>query len=126
MFLKMNKELIFKILGLALILSACMLAVIKVSSIPDAHYQINAWLQPDEGSNDALFILSGVLLFELVLLVSRFVLGYCLYCKKSLNNWQFYPLVILVCISGFYFTGIILSLAAIVLRQYQVHNEAKT
>jgi len=125
MFEKMNKDLNFKILGIALILSACILAVIKILSIPDAHYQINAWLQPSEGSYDALLILSGVLLFELVVLVSRFVLGYCLCFNKSLNNWQFYPLVLLVGISGFYFTGVILSLAAIVLRLYQTHNEAK-
>jgi hypothetical protein len=122
----MNKELNFKIVGLTLLLSTGILVVIKISSIPDAYYQMDAWLQSDEGSNDVLFMLSGVLAFEILLLASRFVLGYCLFCKKTLNNWQFYTLAILVGVSGFYFTGIILSLAAIVLRHYQVRYEAKT
>ena len=106
----MNRALIQRGLGVALILSGLVLLVLKVLSIPEARQSWDSWAAPDSGT--ALFI--GALAFESVLLAGRFALGYCIYSNKHLGPWLFYALAVLVAISGV--TGIILAAACIAIR----------
>jgi len=122
MFQIMNKLFISKLVGIALIISAIGLLIFKAFSIPDLMHSTEAWLsQSDQSAYPLVF---GVLVYELILLVSRALLGYALLVGKQLSVWVFCLLSALTFVSGW--SGIILSVAAIVLRFYKGHHAVKT
>ncbi|MBE7215957.1 hypothetical protein MK852_16185 [Shewanella benthica] len=109
----MNRALIQKGIGSALILSGLVLLVLKVSSISDSHQTWDSWASPENGT--MWFI--GVLVLELVFLASRFILGYFVYLSKNMRPWLIYPLAVLTAVSGL--SGIVLVAAVLVLRFWQ-------
>jgi small-conductance mechanosensitive channel len=117
----MNRALLQKGIGLALILSGVILLALKIMSLPEAKESWDAWASPNSGT--LLFI--GALVAESLFLVARFFLGYFHLKSKYLGPRVFYPLVVLVALSGL--SGIILVVASVALRfgQGQVYA-AKT
>ena len=108
-----------KFLALALLISTAVLVVIKVTSIPEAYRNLDAYLNPRESDFSLTLWFTAILSFELVLVAGRFFLGYCLYCQKQLKPWLFYTVVIIVALSGFYLSGLVFALLAIGLRIYK-------
>jgi len=106
----MNRAIIKKGIGIALIISGLILLALKVSSLGEAREGWNAWASPDSGF---LWFL-GALTLELVLLGCRLMLGYLLYSGKNISTWSFYPLAVLTAVSGL--SGIILVIATLVMR----------
>ncbi len=105
-------------IGLALILSGLVLLVLKSVSIPEAQESWDAWSTPNSGT--LLFI--GAVAAELLLLAARFGLGCFVYTNRELGPWSFYPLVVLVAISGA--SGIVLVTACLALRFSQGKGHA--
>lgn len=118
----MNRDVISKIIGIALIASAIILLLLKLESIPNAYNSMEAWLSPDGEPNTIYLILSGILAFEVLLLAGRSLLGYFLFVGKKLNVVAFYTLVSVVAISGI--SGIVFSLSVVILRHYRGSNGA--
>ena len=109
----MNRALIQKGIGAALILSGLVLLALKISSTSEAQQSWDSWASPESGG--MLFV--GVLALELAFLVSRFTLGYFVYQSKNMGPWLFYPLAILTAVSGL--SGIVLVAAVLALRFWQ-------
>ena len=117
----MNRTLAQKVIGLALVLSGLVLLALKITSIPEAKENLDAWAYP--GSGTLLFI--GVLATELLLLSARFFLGYVHLTGRHLGPWSFYPLVVFIALSGL--SGIILGAASVAIRFWQGQGQvAKT
>ncbi|ADZ90926.1 hypothetical protein [Marinomonas mediterranea] len=109
----MNRVLIQKGIGAALILSGVALLVLKISSASEAQQSWDFWASPESGG--MLFV--GAVALELVFLVSRFTLGYFVYQCKNMGPWLFYPLALLTSVSGL--SGIVLVAAVLALRFWQ-------
>lgn len=118
----MNRGLIEKGIGLALVLSGIIILVLKAISIPEAKEGWSSFASP----NDGTALLAGVLVIELLFLAARFFLGYIHFQNKHLRPWVFYPIVVIVAISGL--SGIILAIGCLASRlwQGQGHHVAKT
>ncbi|MBB3170214.1 hypothetical protein [Simiduia aestuariiviva] len=102
-------------------ISVLILLALKLSSLPEARQVADSWAYPESGT---LWFLGG-LAVELMLLVARFILGYFVYIGRHASPWVFYPLVVLVAVSGF--SGLALSVAALALRLWQgAHCAVKT
>ena len=114
----MNRALIQKVIGLALVLSGVVLLALKITNIPDAKESWDAWASPNSGT----FLFIGVLAAELLFLAARFFLGYIHFKSKHLGPWSFYPLVVFVALSGL--SGIILGAASIAIRFWQGQGHA--
>jgi len=126
MFTAINREYLTKIIAIVLLVSSGILLVIKAMSISDAYQMIGSYLQPNDNTSSTLLILLSVMAFELSTILGRFYLGYCLFYRKSLNNWRFYGLAFLTFLSGFYFTGPVLSLTLICLLMFKgANNQSK-
>lgn len=115
----MDRALIQKGLGIALILSGLVLLVLKLLSVPEAQQSWDTWAAPDSGTS--LFIVA--LVAESVLLAARFALGFFVYLNIQLGPWLFYTLAVLVAISSI--TGIILVLVCVLFRFLQGQDHAK-
>ncbi len=109
----MNRALIQKGIGVALIVSGLVLLALKISSMSEAQQSWDSWASPESGT--MWFI--GSLVLELLFLISRFSLGYFTYLGKHVGPWFFYPLAVLTAVSGV--TGIVLVAAVLVLRFWQ-------
>jgi len=109
----MNRALIQKGIGGALVLSGVVLFVLKVSSTSEARQGWDSWASPESG----VMWFVGVLALEVAFLVSRFVLGYFVFQSKNMGPWLFYPLAILNAVSGL--SGIVLVAAVLVIRFWQ-------
>lgn len=107
----MSRLIIRKGIGLTLIASSIVILVLKLSNISQARDSINAWALPE----DSALIFIAVLIFELVMLVSRFTLGYFIYQSNNIKPWVLYPLAVLTIISGL--TGVALVFTFLVLRK---------
>ncbi len=114
----MNRALVQKGIGLALVLSGVVLLALKITSLSDAKESWDAWASPNSGT--LLFV--GVLAAELLFLASRFFLGYVHLKNKHLGPWSFYPLVVFVALSGL--SGIILGVASLAIRFWQGQGHA--
>lgn len=114
----MNRALAQKLIGLALVLSGVVLLALKITSIPEAKENWDAWAFPSSGT--LLFI--GVLAAELLFLAARFFLGYVHLTGRHLGPWSFYPLVVFVALSGL--SGIILGTASLAIRFWQGQGHA--
>ena len=114
----MNRALAQKVIGMALVLSGVILLALKITSIPEAKENWDAWASP--GSGTLVFI--GVLAAELIFLAARFFLGYIHFKSKHLGPWSFYPLVVFVALSGL--SGIILGVASLAIRFWQGQGHA--
>ncbi len=115
----MNRALVQKGIGLALVLSGAVLLALKITSIPEAKESWDAWASPNSGT----FLFIGVLAAELLLLAARFFLGYVHLKCKDLGPWGFYPLVVFVALSGL--SGIILAVASLAIRFWQAQGHAE-
>jgi small-conductance mechanosensitive channel len=109
----MNRALVQKLIGLALILSGVVLLALKITSIPEAKENWGAWASQSSGT----FLFIGVLAAELLFLAARFLLGYVCLTGKWLGPRGFYPLIVLVALSGL--SGIILGVASLAIRFWQ-------
>ncbi len=114
----MNRVLVQRGIGVALILSGLVLLTLKIISIPESIETANSWAAPESGT--AWFI--GFLLIELLLLAARFALGYLVYVNQQISPWFFYPSAVLIGVSGL--SGIILAASVIVLRFLQGRTHA--
>lgn len=106
----MNRELIQRLIGGALVLSGVVLFVLKVLSIPEARESWAAWASPESG----MMWFVGALFLDLIFLLSRLALGYLVFLDRRIRPWLFYPLAAITAISGL--SGLALVLAAVVLR----------
>lgn len=104
--------------GLALILSGVMLLALKIMSLPEAKESWNAWADPSSGTS----LLIVMLLAESLFLAARFFLGYILFKSMHLQSWAFYPLVVLLALSGL--SGIVLGVACLAIRFWQGQGHA--
>lgn len=77
----MNRELIQKLIGGALVLSGVVLLVLKVLSISEARESWAAWASPESG----MIWLVGALVLELVFLLARFILGYLVFLSGRIK-----------------------------------------
>jgi hypothetical protein len=114
----MNKLILNKVIGFCLLLTAIALFILKFISLPELLNSSEGFLSTNSNYEQTIFVVF-ILFFELIFLISRFVLGYYLVLNKELRNWQFYLLIILVGLSGFYLTGVILSLLALFVRSFK-------
>jgi hypothetical protein len=115
----MNQQLVQKSIGIALILSAIILLVLKLLSLSGAGINIDAWANPE---NSTLWLI-GIVIVELIFIVSRFVLGYVIFKSIRVSVFVFYPLVITTAISGL--SGLVLGLVVLYLRLWQSWSNAK-
>jgi hypothetical protein len=109
----MNRELIQKLIGGALVLSGVVLLVLKVLSISEARESWAAWASPEGG----MIWFIGALVLELVFLLARFILGYLVFLNGRIKPWLFYPLAAITALSGL--SGAALVLAALALRWWR-------
>ena len=114
----MNRRLVKKGVGLALVLSGVVLLALKITSIPVAKESWDAWASPSSGTS--FFI--GALTAESLLLAARFFLGYVHLKGKQLGPLGFYPLVVFVALSGV--SGVILGLASLATRFWRGQSHA--
>ena len=113
----MNRTLVHKVIGQALILSGAVLLALKIMNISEAKESWDAWASPTSGT--VFFI--GALTAELLFLAARFFLGYVHLKNKDLGPWVFYPLLLFVLLSGL--SGIILALASLAILFWQRQAE---
>jgi hypothetical protein len=116
----MTISLLKKILGTMLILSGLVLALLKLSSLPEARGAADAWAYPESG---LLWFIAG-LAIEFMFLLARFILGYFVYTAKPISSWAFYLLAVMVSLSGL--TGMVLGLALVLLAIFSSTNKVKT
>lgn len=114
----MNRKLVQKGIGLALVLSGVVLLALKITSIPVAKESWGAWASPSSGT----FFFIGALTAESLLLAARFFLGYVHLKGKQLGPLGFYPLVVFVALSGV--SGVILGLASLATRFWRGQSQA--
>ena len=109
----MNRVLIHRSVGAALILSGLIIFVLKALSFSDAQKNWDFWASPDSG---AIWFV-GIVILETVFLVSRITLGYLVYLRKNIGTSLFYPLAVITSVSGL--SGILLVVVVLVLRFLQ-------
>ena len=114
----MSRAFIQKGIGLALIISGVVLLILKSMSLPEAKAGWDAWASP--GSGTALF--AGAFAAELLLIAAQFYLGYLNFRNRCLSPWGFYPLTMLVAVSGV--QGIVLAAACLAIRLWPGQGHA--
>lgn len=104
--------------GLLLILSGIVILILNIMSISEAKESWDAWAYPNSGT----YLFIGAMVAEVIFLSSRFFLGYAHFKSKQLGPWVFYPLVVLVALSGL--SGIVLGVACLSIRFWQRQSYA--